>query len=741
MRNIVRLIVITASLACFSTGQDVNAAEKELDQRRTKVGLVLSGGGARGAAHIGVLKVLEANRIPIDYIAGTSMGSIVGGLYAVGMTPDEIEDVLASLDWDNIFVDEGPREDRTFRRKRDDLLYLIDHKLGVKDGDIKLRGALVQGQQFDLVLRKLTLRAGGNRNFDKLWIPFRAVATDIITDEQVILGSGDLAAAVRASMTVPAAFSAVEIEGRLLVDGGLTNNLPINVVRDMGADIIIAVDISTPLYKREELGTLLDIAGQMTGFLTRRNTERQILSLSKRDILITPDLRDIKSGDFHRIKEIVPYGIDATEQSIEKLKRLSLSKSQYVRYLDLHPRTKKSLPVIQFIRVDNPSVLDDEVLSSRLDLNLGEPLDIVKLEKGVGRIYGLGIFENVSYEIVEEAGREGLVIHAREKSWGTDGLQFGLELSADFEGDTYFNIGSSFTKAPLNSLNGEWRSIVQIGEEPTLFTEIYQPLDTLSRYYIKPVAGTRRYDVRVSPGGQQLAQVQLHSFFAQLWAGYNFDIWGRISLGLNRSNGNTALEIGDPTNPALQAGDFESGDGLVSFKVDTLNDAKFPRRGYGAKATWRASREGLGADTNFNQARIAFVNADTWGKHTLIERIRFDTTDDSDAPAQDRFRLGGFLNLSGFQQNELGGQQAAQLMLAYMSHSTRLQQFSTYIGASLELGNTWEQRQDISVDNSLVAGSVFLGWDTPLGPVYLAYGQAEGGHNTVYMFVGQPWGR
>lgn len=537
--------------------------------------------------------MLEENRIPIDYIAGTSMGSIVGGLYASGMAPDEIENVLANLDWDNIFVDEGLRQDRTFRRKRDDLLYLIDRKLGVKDGEIKLRGAFVQGQQFDLVLRKLTDRASGNINFDKLRIPFRAIATDILTGKEVVLGSGDLAASIRASMAVPAAFSAVEIDGRLLVDGGLANNLPVSVVRDMGADIIIAVDISTPLFKREELASLLEIASQMTGFLTWRNTERQIGSLSNSDILITPDLRDVKSGDFHRVKEAVPYGVEATEQSMNKLNRLSLSTSQYARYLALHPQTKKTPPVIQFVRIDNTSKLDTEMLTARLDLNLNEPLDVIKLEKAMGRIYGLGIFESVIYEIVEEAERTGLVTHAAEKSWGTDGLQFGMELSADFEGDSNFNIGTVFTKGSINSLNGEWRTIAQLGDEPTLITEIYQPLDLLSRFFIKPVIGIGRNNVGVSSSGEQLAEVQVGAYFSQFWAGYNFGTWGRFSLGLNRSKGKTVLNIGDPTNPALETGDFESGDGLVSFNVDTLDNANFPRYGYGMNANWRASRQSL----------------------------------------------------------------------------------------------------------------------------------------------------
>jgi len=306
----------------------------------------------------------------------------------------------------------------------------------------------------------------------------------------------------------------------------------------------------------------------------------------------------------------------------------------------------------------------------------------------MGRIYGLGIFESVSYEIVEEAERTGLVTHAAEKSWGTDGLQFGMELSADFEGDSNFNIGTVFTKGSINSLNGEWRTIAQLGDEPTLITEIYQPLDLLSRFFIKPVIGIGRNNVGASSSGEQLAEVQVGAYFSQFWAGYNFGIWGRFSLGLNRSKGKTVLNIGDPTNPALETGDFESGDGLVSFNVDTLDNANFPRYGYGMNANWRASRQSLGADTDFDQTTLGFITVNTWDKHTFFGRINIATTDNGDAPLQDRFSLGGFLNLSGYQRNELSGQHAGLLTLGYMNHSARLQKFSTYIGASLELGNT-----------------------------------------------------
>jgi NTE family protein len=718
------------------------AKENNVELKRPKIGLVLSGGGARGFAHIGVLKVLEKNHIPIDYIAGTSMGAVIAGLYASGLTPAEIEAAVAGLDWDNIFADKGLRQDRSFRRKRDDMLYLVDRKLGVKEGEIKLRSGLVQGQQFDLALHRLTLHARGIRDFDKLRIPYRAVATDITTGEEVVLSSGDLATSIRASMSVPAAFSAVEINGRLLVDGGMANNLPIRVVRDMGADIIIAVDISTPLLKRDELDTVFSITGQLTGFLTQHQTAREIATLTNKDVLIVPDLGEITSGDFSKFRDVVPTGSIAAEKKLDQLQQLSLSDSSYNDYLALHPHKKKSLPQVQFIRVDNPSILDDRMLTERLDVKLGETLDVSTLEKGIGRIYGLDIFQNVGYEVVEEDGQTGLVIHAREKSWGTDGLQFGLEISSDFDGgDHFFNIGTAFTKAPINSLNGEHRTILQYGAEPTLITELYQPLDIQERFYIKPIVGIRRYDIIISDDGNQIAEQQVDILFLTMWGGYNFDTWGRISLGLNRSTGNTELKTGGLTGPIFSPREFDGGGGLVLFQVDTLDSSKFPRRGYSADVNWRASREGLGADTDFDQARLNFLAVKTWGEHTLLGRIRYDTTVDDNAPVQNRFRIGGFMNLSGYQQKELSGQHAGQLTLGYMNHSKEAGRFSSYLGASIELGNAWQRSEDVSFDNSITAGSLFVGWNTPVGPVYLAYGQAEGGPKTIYLFVGQPWRR
>ena len=715
---------LAASLPCDKHGQ-----------QRPSVGLALSGGGARGVAHIGVLKVLEELRIPIDCIAGTSMGSVMGGLYASGMTTDELAAAVEHIDWEGVFDDEPDRVARTFRRKADDLLFLIKRKPRVKDGDVKISSGLVQGQKFDLVLSELTLGVKKIGRFDQLDIPFRAVATDITNGQEVVLGSGSLAKAMRASMAVPAAFAAVEIDGRLLVDGGIANNLPISVVRDMGAEVVIAVDISTPLSNREELNSALAILNQLSGLLTRRNVEEQLATLTDRDILIVPELGDITSADFDRALLAVPFGQTAAEAKRPALARYSLPAVEYQEYVSTRQLVRKSTEVesIDFIRIESDSRVSDEAIAAQLDYKVGGRLDLDALEKGIGHVYGMDIFESVRYEVVEEAGKTGIVVHAKEKSWGTDYIQGGLELSADLDGDSFFNIGAAYTKMPLNRLNGEWRTIGYLGEEPSLLTEIYQPLDPAERWFVNAGVAYQSRNVKLFVDREPIAEYDVDQYGVALTLGYNLTNQGRLQAEWRRFWGDADVAVGT----GVDGFDFDVGEVRVAGLYDSLDSLYFPRDGLFGSAVWVASREDFGADDNFDRYQFNLGGARSWGDHTLLGSVRYETTPDDDAPIQSLSRLGGFLRLSGLQQNELSGQHAALLLGGYMYRLTD-KLVPTYLGASLEVGNVWQDSDDIG-DDTLLAGSIYLGADTIVGPMYLSYGHAEGGENAFYIFLGQPW--
>ena len=333
--SIAWLAVLFGPIAAAAPQPTTQAERPASPAQRPKIGLVLGGGGARGSAHVGVLKVLEELHIPIDFIAGNSMGAIVGGLYASGMTPEEIGRELQTIDWDDTFVDNPPRIDRSYRRKLDDNLYMVKPKLGFSDGEVKTPLAFIHGQKFDLQLSRLTLRASNLHDFDKLPIPFRAVATDLETGRAVVLKSGELSRAIRASMAVPGAFDPVEIDGRLLVDGLVSNNVPVNVARDMGADIVIVVDVGSGLYSRDQIKGALDVVAQLTNILSERNVEQQLATLKPTDILIKPQLGDLGSGDFTRAGEGIKIGEQAAREMLPTLQRLSVDMAHYLSLIHI----------------------------------------------------------------------------------------------------------------------------------------------------------------------------------------------------------------------------------------------------------------------------------------------------------------------------------------------------------------------------------------------------------------------
>jgi NTE family protein len=718
--------------------QPVSAAENSgasSDDGRLRIGVVLGGGGARGAAHVGVLKVLEDLRIPVDYIVGTSMGSIVAGLSASGMSAEDIGQTMIAMDWNDVFDDRPARKDRSFRRKRDDDLYTFDTYLGVHDGEIKAPLAIIRGQKFDLELNRLTLPVAGVSDFDKLSIPFRAVATDLETGQEVVLGSGSLARSVRASMAVPAAFDPVSIDGRLLVDGGMSNNVPVDVARALGADVVIVVDVSSPLLMRDEIENALDVSGQLAGFLTL-NVQRQLDTLGESDVLVTPPLGDITSGSFDRVADAIVVGENAALQLSESLARYSLSPGQYAAHLGQRPKYSKQAPVIDFIRIVNHSAIGDYIIADRITAQPGQPLDVDQLEADIGRVYGLEIFSSVNYELVEENGETGLVIIANQKSWGPGYIQGGISASNNLEGSSEFRLGLVYTQTEINELNGEWRTGAQLGDEMGIFTEIHQPLDTLSRYFVsgRVLYATKSLNV-YDRDGNNISTNRLEAAGIELGVGREFGTWGEGRLGYQRGTGEVEVKTGTPEP------DYDVDVGLlfVRLSADELGNLYFPRDGILSRFEYRSSREEYGANSDYEQWLFGYLQAMSWSRNTVIASISGATTVDDDAPIEGLFRIGGFLQLSGLEENQLSGQHTGLVRLVYyrqLSDDGFLKLFKSYIGASLESGNVWQDSDDISFDDTITAGSLFLGFDTPIGPLYTGYGSTDTDEQSVFIYLG-----
>ena len=707
-----------------------------VEPARPRIGLVLGGGGARGAAHVGVLKVLEEQRIPVDVVVGTSMGSIVAGLYASGMSPNQIEQEMLSLDWNDLFQDSPSRQDRSFRRKRDDDLYTFAASTGFNDGEFETPLAYIRGQKFDLELNRLTLPVAAVTDFDQLPIPYRAVATDLETGKAVILGRGSLAQAIRASMAVPAAFDPVEIDGRLLVDGGIAMNVPVSAARDLGADIFIVVDVGSGLFSRDEINNAFDVSGQLANFLFSLNSEAQLQSLREGDVLINPPLGDIGGGDFGKIAEAIPTGVTGANQVLAELQRYSLDPQQYEEHRASQRLQHHIPPIIEFVRIENNSTLTDDVIRERISAQIGQPLDIEQLKQDIGQIYGLEVFQSVRYDVVQENGQTGLLISATEKYWGPGYLQFGMSSSNDLEGEAIMQIGLVYTLTEINELNGEWRTGIQIGDEPSIFTELHQPLDPLSRYFVSGKLSHSSQNINVfDDSGNKLARYFVTLTGVELGFGREFGTWGEGRVGYRRASGEAELSVGTST-PDIDA---DVGELFIRLSDDRLDSLYFPREGHFGKLEYAAARENYGSSGDYDQFSGAYTQAFSWGRNTFIGALAFATTEEDNAPLEGLFQLGGLFRLSGLQEDQLTGQQLLQMNLIYMrslSDAGFFQLFESYAGVSLEAGNVWQTSEAASFDDTINAGSLFLGFDTPIGPLYLAYGRTDTDQQSMYIYLG-----
>jgi NTE family protein len=447
---------------------------------RPRIGLVLSGGGARGLAHVGVLKVLESARVPVDVIAGTSMGAIIGGLYASGMSADELERELLSLDWDKVFASRVARESLSLRRKEEDfeISPAIEIGLNPVDGQPMLPLGSVSSRGLELLLRRYTLPVRAVRDFDALPIPFRAVATDMETGAGVVFRDGDLAEALRASMSVPGVFPPSDVGGRILGDGGLVNNLPVDVVRALGADIVIAVNVGTPLARRDTLGTVLGLTAQMINILTEQNVQRSLASLdAARDVLIAPDLARLSSGDFARSRELMALGSLQAASQQARLAELALAPAAWRAWLA--QRDERAAPVVASIvsvRFEGTAATHPERRQALLESQPGRPFDVAAAERDSRQLAASGDYLHADYRVEDLPAGTGLVFSLEEKPWGPNYFRMGLELSSDFNGRGSYNVKLSHNRHWLNEWGGEWRNLLQLGATPRLHSEWYQPL-------------------------------------------------------------------------------------------------------------------------------------------------------------------------------------------------------------------------------------------------------------------------
>lgn len=722
------------------------------EESKPKIGLVLAGGGARGLAHIGVIKALEKQNIKIDYITGTSMGALIGGLYAAGLSSSEIENFATNLDWEDSFNDEPKRAQLPFRQKQDEFNYFIKGEIGMKDWELKLPSGFVQGQKQDLMLEKMLVNTANINDFTKLPIPFTAIATDISSGKAYSLNKGNLAKALRASMSVPGIFSPVIIDGHLLVDGGMTNNTPIDIARKMGADIIIVSDLHQKRTAQNNLQNILDISSQIVNGLTLNNSLKQLKNIKQNDVIIRPNLLLYSSTDFTKAKEIILAGEKAasSEYTLNNLKN--------------HPKTRTptitKIPnkiIIKKIQINNQTNIDTNIINQAISQQINSEFDVKQLEKDLSSLYGYGYFQNINYDIVPFSTNQSklinspsstdslLVIHATPPSWGPNFFKINFELKSNLSDQNLFNLGVRHTYKPANPSGGEWRNKIQIGEETIFHSEFYQPIFNSLNVFVKPYLKHQTKNYTYSSKNLGTISINFNKSETEygLQLGIDLNEDNRISSTFFYEQG--SIKFGQ-SKQAQQKNNYYYSSGELSFEHDSLDQVSFPRTGSLIKLAVNYETEDLSQSESIHKQLATFSFYYSINRHTFNLYSDYANINETNSNTNQFFTLGGFQRLSGYRERELIGNKIAFARLKYQyrisGNSSNIFNFPFYIGATLERGNVFgdlieEQPEEINLDKILNSSSLFIGMNTFLGPLYLAYGYHDKDIQSIYFYFGK----
>jgi NTE family protein len=688
---------------------------------RPKIGLVLGGGGARGGAHIGVLEVLEQLRIPVDCVAGTSMGALVSGAYAAGIEPGEMRESIRKTDWAGIFDDSAGRRELDLRHKELDDRFFSGLEFGVSREGLRYREGAVAGSKIKLFFNALVRSDLGERSIEELRLPLTLIATDIGTGERVAMRTGSLTSAMRASMSVPGAMAPVVRDGHKLVDGGLVDNVPIQEVRDRcGAEAVIAVNVGSPLMKPEQVTGLVSVVGQMVNLLTEQNVSRSLALLGPKDVYMRPELGSITAGSFERQLEAADIGHATALGVADSLRRYSVSAEEYAAWkARMRPAPGKYSPNIDKVEIASTRYINPETVRAGVTQKEGEPLDVQALDRDLIAINSMGELQTIDYSVLNEREKRILRITPVEKPLGPDYVRFGLNLYSDFRARATYNVRALFRQTWLNSLGGEWLAALQIGSDERLRAEFYQPLDPRQVWFIRAYVLGENVTLPVTDGTNRIAEYRARTVEAGAEAG-------------------ASLETGSPVLPDV---DQRVGGFRVSLALDTLDYAFFPTRGYKLDAEYFDAQRASNNASKFGKVLASVNGALTVGDLILVGAAERGTSTHGTLPVTEQFSLGGPRHLAGLMQGQLVGDN-----LTYYRGEVqyKLTQPIPLLGLALIAGLQAESGRIAQPAISSMSSAwqrsygAYLAANTAIGPIYLGYSGSKTGRGHVYFFIGTP---
>jgi NTE family protein len=724
------LLIVPAFAAAQETGpppQSLRTAPKQ----RLKIGVALEGGGALGLAHVGVLQWFEEQHIPVDYIAGTSMGGLVGGFYATGVSPTDMKHLVEHLDWDAILRDRTPYEDLSFLRKQDQRAYPNSLILGLRKG-VYLPAGLNAGHQIGLLIDRETLPYFGLPSFDALPIPFRSVATDLVSAKQFVFKDGSLAEALRATMSIPGAFTPVHDGQRVYVDGGLVNNLPTDVVRQMGAEIVIAVHLETQPMNAKDIQSLLSVLEQSVRAVI---SESEVRGLANADAIVSVPLGHFLMRDFTRNVAIMQAGYEAAKNKSKLLAAFALSDDDWTAYLrerDSRKRTTTAVP--QFIDVQGTSAPAQEDIRRYLKNFVGKPLNADKLDPALTQLTGSGRYDTLDYRIVDRGGKQGLLVVVKEKDFAPPTLQPAFELDGSEAGDIEFTLGTRLTLMDIAGFRSEWRTDFLFGNTYGVASELYRPFRAESKWFIAPHASASDTTFQIYAKNDPLADYRFYRTNIGADLGYGFSRFSEVRVGYEVGTLSTKLRLGTPEIPAV---DGRTGAARMRYVMDHTDDPVIPRRGFRVESNFRWFDSNPGATSTFPalDAKVDFFQPVSRAASFFISS-EGGSTFGSRNTGIPQFFLGGASRLGAYGVNELFGNQYYLFRAGYMHEIVSLPPFvgkKVYAIGSYEAAKMYGAINESKFPNDFAAGVLA---ETALGPFFVGGSVGDSSHHKWFFQLG-----
>jgi NTE family protein len=700
---------------------------------RPRIGLVLEGGGALGFAHIGVLEYLEQHHIPVNYLVGTSMGGLVAGLYASGYSPAQIRQLTNEINWDAVLIGKIPFQDLSYRRKEDREAYPNRLEFGLKNG-IALPSGLNSGQQVGLILDRAVLPYYDLKTFDELPIPFRCVATNLTTGKERVFDSGPLSQALRATMSIPAVFSPVMIDGNLYTDGGAVNNFPVDVAKKMGSDIVIGVYLDPGPPNPKEYYSFLTIAGRNISIMIAAN---ELKGIEMTDVLLTADLRGFTSSSFKDGAKIIPKGAAAAEKKQHLLAKFAVDQDTWDHYVaDRQSRIKTKVPVPEFIQVSGIDSTNTEAVKQNLAPYVGKPLEPPQLEKSLIRLTGLGLLSSLDYSMTKKNDKAGLEIRAAEKDYGPPFLNLGITIDGSDINDIRFGMAGRLTLLNVGGFRSEWRTDAFFGSTYGVTSEYYRPFSEQSKWFYAPHAYATSALFDVYQDQDRLSQYRQIRNGLGVDLGYAINQRSEVRLGQDIGWYSTTKKIGVEIVPNSNQ---TLGITSVRYQYLGVDDTLVPRNGGNvlSKMSWFSDSPGGGsypsAELNAGYFRAISKPASVFG--TVSAGTTFGTSTES--LQLQSFTLGGPLRLGAYGRNELLGNQYFLFQGGYLRELFPLNPLigeSVYGLAFFEIGKVFDSPAGPSLP---LDGSLALVAKTAFGPVYVGGSIGSAGHRKWWFGVGR----